>query len=148
MTAQARLLTTADRTGEGGAACDRALLEVLRACARAAQRGPRVDPERAAAADGVTLISVLDGAALRRLTFHPRGAAEVAFGEAWVLRLLTALRAGDHGSARFLIERMVRRDRRRLVWTLAARLATAGNPGAADLESFQAGKPVSSQPAS
>lgn len=140
---------------------DTALLETLRACARAAQRGPRLDLDigcallappagTEVAVWGAALMRALDGAALRPMGFHPRGARQVAFGEAWTLRLVTALRNGDVASALFLAGRGVRRERRRQVLWLAGRLADAlgaGNAAVERLESFQDGAPAFSQPA-
>jgi hypothetical protein len=112
------------------------LLELLRDLAPAALRSGRLDPWRAcaliapepaeaAAVYGTALLRVLDGAMLRALPFHRRGTPAVAFGEAWVLRLVGCVAARDEASARFLVGRAVRvHDRRAVLW-LAARLAEA-----------------------
>ncbi len=112
---------------------DAALLEDLRRWSLAALCGPPLDLDRACAliapageaardACGRALLAALDGAALRPLSFHPRGAAVPAFGEAWLLALLRATAEGDGDSARFLVARAVRRERRRLILWLARRL--------------------------
>jgi hypothetical protein len=112
------------------------LLERLRDLAPAALRSGRLDPWRACtliapepgaavAVYGTALLRALDGAVLCALPFHRRGTPAVAFGEAWVLRLVGCLAAQDEASARFLVGRAVRpHDRRAVLW-LAARLAEA-----------------------
>lgn len=128
------------------AAADRPLLEALRGFARAALLAPPADldrggaglgcspvdagPEVAFAAHGAALLRALDAAALRPLTFHNRAARPVTFAEAWLVRLLAALRRGDGDSAAFLIGRGVQRSRRGLVLALARRVAALAPGGA------------------
>lgn len=112
------------------------LLERLRDLAPAALRSGRLDPWRACAliapepgsavaVYGTALLRALDGAVLRALPFHRRGTPAVAYGEAWVLRLVSCLAEQDEASARFLVGRAVRSQDRRAVLWLAARLAEA-----------------------
>lgn len=145
------------------AAADRVLLETLRASARAAECAPRLDHDAAlglgeeapVARIGAALLRALDSAALRPLPFHPRGTAGLAFGEAWAMGLLLALRRRDPASAAFLLRSGVRRERRREVQRLAERLVArlsvdadgGGNSGRATLESFQSGGRASGAPA-
>ena len=115
---------------------DAALLEVLRDLARAAQLSAPMDldvgcaliaarPEDSLRAHGAALLRAVDASALRPVTFHRRAGGTLAFGEAWLLALVTALRDGDADSAVFLATRMIRRERRRVVLWLAERFATA-----------------------
>lgn len=155
-----------ERRDAAAADAERALLEAVRAWARAAQCAPRLDLDGAcglmspaatpgAASAGVALLRALDSAALRPMAFHPRGAAAIAFGEAWTLRFVTALRDRDLASAAFLLRSGVRRERRRQVRSLAERLVDclAAEPGGAGktcapiLEPFQCSEPAFRQPA-
>lgn len=115
---------------------DRALVERLRACARAAQLAAPMDPFHACAliappagreahVYGVALMRTLGRALDRRLAFHQRGAAVATIGERWLLSLLRAIEAGDAASAMFLAARWVRRTDRRAILFLAQRLVSA-----------------------
>lgn len=119
---------------------DWSLLQMLRALAQAAECRGRIDPDRACAliappaeaaveAYGTALLRLLDVAAGQGLHFHRRGAPTLAFGEAWLLRLVTACARGDADSATFLVSRLVARPHRRAVLWLAHRLADAARAG-------------------
>jgi hypothetical protein len=128
------------------AACDVALIEFLRECARAAQLSEplelhRVCPlaEDSARAYGRALLRALGAASARRMVFHPRRTQEVGFDERWLLRVLRALQSGDDASAAVLIAgRSARPGRRVLGWLargLAERLSRDGvDAGAKDLD--------------
>lgn len=109
---------------------DRRLLAVLRGLAREAQlSGPialettcrlmDAAPEDQARAYGAALLRSLALVATRPLVFHPRGAAEVGFDEAWLVRLVRCLAEGDEDSARLLIGSRVLRIGRRIIAFLA-----------------------------
>jgi hypothetical protein len=115
------------------------VLAHLRAVARTVAIAPPLDLHRACAliaaegapgrdSDGALLVRALDRAALRPLDFHPPGARERGFGEAWVLGLIDALRAGDAASALFMVGRGVARQHQRAVLFLARRYAESLGP--------------------
>lgn len=119
---------------------DWSLLQTLRGLAQSAQRRGRIDPDRACAliapsaeaaveVYGTALLRLLDVAAGRGLQFHRRGAPTLAFGEAWLLRLVTACARGDADSATFLVSRLVARPYRGPALWLAGRLAAAAASG-------------------
>ncbi len=112
------------------------LLETLRDLARGAQLSGPLDLDHGCAliaatgdadprAAGAALVRAVDAASLRPLVFHRRPGGAPAFGEAWLLRLVETLRDGDADSATFLVHRMIRRDRRRVVLWLAGRFAAS-----------------------
>jgi hypothetical protein len=121
------------------AGADRAALEHLRSVARAALIAPPLDLHRACAlipdaaatqrdGDASLLVRALDRASARPMTFHPVGAREMSFSEAWLLQLLGALRGDDAASALFLVGRLVLRPHRRAILFLAQRYAGATTP--------------------
>lgn len=121
-------------------ATDWSLLQALRDLAQAAERRGRIDPHRACAviapppdgaleAYGSALLRLIDAAAARPLCFHRRGTPSLAFGEAWLLRLIAACGSGDEDSAAFLVSRAIVRPHRRAVLWLAHRLAMATGAG-------------------
>jgi hypothetical protein len=107
----------------------------LRRCALRSQIAPRLDLERLVAAPdsapdsadvslwGVALIQTV--ARGRPVTFHRRHGAEATREECWLGALLSAIRQGDSASARFLVERHVRKADRRLALCFAQRLVAA-----------------------
>jgi hypothetical protein len=115
-------------------------IDRLRRCALRSQVAPRLDlerlvaaPEQAAARDdgsvwGVALLQAV--ARGRPVVFHRRRGAEATREECWLGALLAALRAGDSASARFLVERHVRRPERRLALCFAQRLVATGTASA------------------
>jgi hypothetical protein len=121
------------------AGLDRDMLDHLRAVARSALLAPPLDLHRACALipDAATarrdggaslLVRALDIATSRPMTFHPAGAHELSFSEAWLLQLLRSLREGDAASALFLVGRMVLRPHRRAILFVAQLYAGAGAP--------------------
>ena len=109
----------------------------LRTVAQRSQLAPRFDLDRLAAAPetaptgekggaiwGVALLQAV--ARGRPITFHRREDATATGSECWLGALLAALRAGDTASARFLVERHVRAEDRRLALCFAQRLVGAG----------------------
>jgi hypothetical protein len=110
--------------------CAECEIGALRRCAKRSQIAPRLDLERLVAAPeaadpglwGVALLQTV--ARGRPLTFHRRDGAATG-SECWLGALLRALRAGDSASARFLVERHVRRADRRLALCFAQRLVAA-----------------------
>ena len=124
----------APRSAPTGA--DAQLLETLRELARSIQLSGPLDldlgcaliaatPRASLRAHGVALLRAVDASALRPVVFHRRAGGPMAFGEAWLLSLVSALRDGDSDSALFLVGRMIRRERRRVVVWLAKRFAAA-----------------------
>jgi hypothetical protein len=121
------------------AGAERAMLDHLRAVARSALIAPPLDLHRACAlipdaaaapldGDASLLVRGLDLATARPMTFHPVGAREMSFSEAWLLQLMRALREGDAASALFLVGRMVLRPHRRAILFLAQRYAGESGP--------------------
>lgn len=101
---------------------------------RLADPGPAGEAE----AYGAALLRSLAEVAVRPLVFHPRGAVEVGFDEAWLVRLVRCLAEGDEDSARLLIGSRVTRIGRRVVTFLAKGFAEriAGPLDAGNLEPF------------
>lgn len=136
MTALLRRIATADdvqtqRPVRPLAPGDVRLLDALRDLARRAQLSPPLLPEHVCSlktpsspqAYGLALMRNLNAMALRPLVFHPRGAVEASFDEAWLLRLLRCLQGGDPASARLLIGGRIGHYGRRTVGWLALGLA-------------------------
>lgn len=82
---------------------------------RLVEPGPRGEAE----AYGAALLRSLAQVAVRPLVFHPRGAVEVGFDEAWLVRLVRCMAEDDEDSARLLIGSRVTRIGRRVVTFLA-----------------------------
>lgn len=136
MTAVLRRIERSDPENRFGpsvpvAAGDRELLAFLRGLARRAQLAPPLSLDgvcslvapSSPAAYGLALMRTLDAVATRPLVFHPKGSAETSFDEAWLVRLLRCLEAGDESSARLLIGRRAGRLGQRTVGWLALGLA-------------------------
>lgn len=115
---------------DGLDAADRRLLARLRDLARRAQltapmaidgtcRLAEPGPHGEAEAYGAALLRSLAQVATRPLVFYPRGAEEVGFDEAWLVRLVRCLADSDEDSARLLIGGRVTRIGRRVVTYLA-----------------------------
>jgi hypothetical protein len=83
----------------------------------------RTEPEAAAAAYARALLRILPAATGRRIIFHRPGVESLTFDEAWLLRLIEAIRGRDGDSLRFAICSRVARGMRGPVRFLAEGLA-------------------------
>jgi len=99
-------------------------LDLFGACAMLSRRESAAAPVFADA-----LFRTLDEALGRPPRFYAAGTQEVSFDEAWLVRLLRAIRSGDEPSIQFLIHSRVAPHARRSVGFLAAGVADS-------LESF------------
>jgi hypothetical protein len=110
---------------------DREAITLLRRSARRSQITRRLDLDRLCADPtagdrefwGVALLQAASRA--RPLSFHRAPDAEATESECWIARLIAALRDGDAASARFIVERHVRKAERRLTLCFAQRLLEA-----------------------
>lgn len=82
-----------------------------------------LDRGEAAQAHAVALLRALPQALDKAPVFHVPGAREISFDEAWILRLLQAIRQRRGDSIAFLIASRIRAPHRRQVAFLAKGLA-------------------------
>lgn len=112
------------------------LLDRVRRLAMDCRLAPRLDADRycallraekgpAGAAHLSGLMRLLPIALGRRAVFHRPGAREMTFDEAWLLRLVASIRAGDRDSVAFALASRVPRHLRAPIRFLAEGLANA-----------------------
>lgn len=93
-------------------------IDVFSACALLS-----LDRDEAAHAYATAFLRALPQALDRAPVFHAPGAAEISFDEAWILRLLQAIRTRQGDSIAFLIASRVRPCHRRQIAFLAKGLS-------------------------
>jgi hypothetical protein len=113
---------------------DRDVLNRLRLCAMECRVAARVDLFEACALltlEGEdakrrfmdTFVRCLSDAFHRPVKWYHPGAQEVTFDEAWVLRCLSSIEAGDADSLSFLLRSRVARENRRYIGYLLGRIS-------------------------
>ncbi len=119
-----------------------ARLDLLRRHAAAARHGRRIDIFRActliaaedarvADAHADVLMRTLPEALGHQPVFHRPGTSERSFDEAWLMRLIERVEAGDADSATFLAARRVDRVQRRSLLFLVSGLSRSLRPAQA-----------------
>ena len=113
---------------------DRDILNRLRLCAMECRVAARVDLFEACALltlEGedakrtfmATFVKCLSNAVHGPVKWYRPGAEEVTFDEAWVLRCLSTIEAGDTDSLSFLLRSQVAQDDRRYIGYLLGRIS-------------------------